>query len=472
MTFLLELVRGGVTVTRATVERDSQLAERVSIQIAKQNHTEEEGGTFHTPVAIQTRGIKTPVTARVYAEDRLAGEETGRAPGFTVKAEPWFGYYDVRVDCGDFVYEERLLATVAETGAGDLLVNGEPFIVKGINVHGLDPSSPQRTALIMRILRELGFNAWRGDFPARWMMDLAYENNSFYTVLAPFSCAHTPDIFARQVGPPLVTAREITRLFVERYRDSASVLLWNSCNEIIVENIDFLLSLYPVYAAHDPDLRPVHYANLYGQDLWQGQDAMGINYYFAAGQIPADRQPLIERSAAIGKEHNQAVLFCEFNSYKGSIHSSGAAAMEGLFSWGVEKAGMAGGFMYKLGNDSDHPGVVDPGMNTHRIFDDAIREAFADAEVGLVGVREKSVQLQIRNKRRCTLRQVAMTARVGGVAVASHSLDAIGPEENVELTVAIPQDAPGPDYAVEGELRFVTHYGFESTIPFRLVAGR
>lgn len=476
LTFLLELVRGGVTVTRAASERDCKLPESSSIQIAKRNHTEKDGKTFYTPLAVQTHGIESPVTARVYAEGRLAGEETGRSPRFTVKAEPWFGYYDVRVDCGDFVYEERLSATVAETGGGDLLVNGEPFIVKGVNVHGLDASSPERTALIMRLLRELGFNAWRGDYPARWMMDLAYENNSVYTVLAPFSCAHTPDIFARQIGPPLVTARELTRLFVERYRDSAGVLLWNSCNEIIVENIDFLLSLYPVYAAHDPDQRPVHYANLYGQDLWQGQDAMGINYYFAEGQTPEDRQPLVERSTAIGKDHDQPVLFCEFNSYMGSIHSTGAAAMEGLFAWGVEKAGMAGGFMYKLANDSDHPGIVDPGLNRHKIFDDAIREAFADAEVGLVDIPgesvQKSVQLRIRNKRRCTLRQVTVTARVSGVAVSPHSMDAIGPKASVDIAVPIPSDAPGPDYAVEGELRFVTHYGFESTIPFRLVAER
>ena len=167
------------------------------------------------------------------------------------------------VNIGEYKYADRIIATVVEVNGMDIIVNGEPFLIKGVNVHGLDGGSPEKTASMMRIMRELGFNAWRGDYPPHWQMELAYELNSFYTVLGPFSCTPTEEIFARQAGPPMTTARELSRLLVERYYQSAGVLLWNSCNEITGEKEDFLVSLLPVFKAHDPYKRPVHYSNLF-----------------------------------------------------------------------------------------------------------------------------------------------------------------------------------------------------------------
>jgi hypothetical protein len=317
---------------------------------------------FVTPLTVQVgKGNTAPISVKVLARGRVVGKARGRGERVKVNVEPWFGYYDVLVKLDGFSYDRRLIATVVEVRNGELLVNGEPFIVKGVNVHGMDSTSPERTASMMRIMIDLGFNAWRGDYPALWQVDLAYELNTFYTVLAPFSCKSTQTIFARQAGPPLSTARELSRLFVERYRASAGVLLWNSANEIQEENIDFLLAQYPVYKAYDPEKRPVHYANLYGQDLWQGQDVMGVNYYFGENQRAVDRQPLIERSVEMGKSHGIPTLFCEYNSYYGSIHSTGVEAMQDLFAWGVEKGGMSGGFLYMKGDSTSHPGVFDDG---------------------------------------------------------------------------------------------------------------
>ena len=322
---------------------------------------------------------------------------------------------------------------------------------------------------MMRIMADLGFNAWRGDYPAPWQVDLAYELNTFYTVLAPFSCASTQTIFARQAGPPLATARTLTRLFVERYRDSAGVLLWNSANEIQGENIDFLLAQYPVYKAYDPEKRPVHYANLYGQELWQGQDIMGVNYYFGENQRAMDRQPLIGRSVGLGKSHGIPTIFCEYNSYLGAVHSTGVEAMQDIFAWGVEKGGMAGGFLYMKINSTSHPGVLDAGYNTHAIFDNAIRDAFADARVELAGASGSRARLRIINKRRFTLRQMELSLKASGIALAPIRLADLAPAETVEIDVTTPDDIPGPAALLEGELGFVTHYGFRCKVDIKLI---
>ncbi|MBN2327068.1 MAG: hypothetical protein JXR73_07925 [Candidatus Omnitrophica bacterium] len=467
---VLRLMRRGILVTESLRELIVKPPPDHSIDIEKQNHVEKRGGRYVTPIAITAQPSENSVTVRVYAGNRLVGEAAKQAARIEVEAEPWFGYYDIQVDCSRFSYEQRIVATVVETKGKDLLVNGEPFIVKGVNVHGLDAGSPERTASMMRIMRDLGFNAWRGDYPARWQMELAYRLNSVYTVLAPFSCTKTSGIFARQSGPPLGTARELTRLFIDRYKDSAGVLLWNSCNEIVGENVDFLLSLYPLYKVYDPYQRPVHYANLYGQDLWQGQDLMGVNYYFGEGQSAIDRQILIQRSVDLAFSHSMPILFCEYNSYYGAIHSTGVEAIEGLFSWGVEQAGMAGGFLYMRPNSSSHPGVMDSSYNTHKIFNDAIIETFADARIELASTSGSGFHIHIKNKRNCTLRQIKIHYCINNIECDPIVLDDLPPKESVFYTLPIPENCVGPDWIITGYLEFVTHYGFQNKVPFTLLA--
>ncbi|MBX3178179.1 MAG: hypothetical protein KF886_12515 [Candidatus Hydrogenedentes bacterium] len=383
---------------------------------------------------------------------------------------PHFGNYDITATSRDTVWHQRIVATVVETRDGQLLVNGEPFIVKGVNVHAMDPHSPARTRLMMRILKDLGFNALRGDYPPRWQVDLAEEIGLTYSLLAPFSVASTEEIFTRQDGPRLGTARALTRLFIARYRDAAGALLWNACNEITGDNIPFLLAQHPLYRLHDPYARPVHYANLYGQDLWQGQDVMGVNYYFAETQRAADRQPLIARSAAIAREHGLPMIYTEYNSYHGAIPTTGVEAMEDLFTWGVEEAGMAGGFFYMMPDSDRHPGVFDNGYNTHRITNDAFHRAFDDAELHVTGRdSDGAIIVEIRNRRPFTLRNLVLDLSVSGFAVDCPQLPDLAPGESTEARISrLP--TPGPQYSLEGTLSMETHHGLAGRMPVRLFA--
>ncbi|MBN2308875.1 MAG: hypothetical protein JXR94_07900 [Candidatus Hydrogenedentes bacterium] len=478
VTLQLRLLHDGLLRTQARRTVNLLPPEGCRVRIEKQNHTESRDGRFFTPVNVRIDGpVPGPYRVDIFAGGERAGSASsptqGDAPppqnAVTVDARPWFGYYDVTVAFDTFTVDRRLVATVVETRGTDLLVNGEPFLIKGVNVHGMDAGSPERTALMMRIMRDLGFNTWRGDYPPRWQVDLAYELNTVYTVLAPFSCIGTDGIFARLDGPPMTTSRALTRLFIERYRDSAGVLLWNSCNEIGGETIDFLLSQYPVYRAFDPCQRPVHYANLYGQDFWQGQDLMGVNYYFGRGQRAADRQPVVLRSLDVARRAQMPLIYCEFNSWHGAVHSSGVESMRDQFAWGVDQ-GMAGGIQYMKGNSDRHPGIFDDGLNTHKIYDDAIVAAFADARVEIVTRAPGAIRLRVVNRRAFTLRQPSLSVLVSNVPVPPISLPDIPPHGTAELDLPIQQPADSKALSIDGALEFVTHFGFRCKVPVRLLA--
>jgi len=376
------------------------------------------------------------------------------------------GYYDTTASDGETTWYDRLVATVVETRDGQLLVNGEPFIVKGVNVHGMDGASPPRTRLMMRILKDLGFNSLRGDYPARWQIDMAVEEGLTYDVLAPFSVASTEEIFGRQDGPPLATSRALTRAFIARYADSAGVLLWNSANEIGGEHVAFLSAMHPLYQIYDPYQRPVHYANLYGQDLWQGQDIMGVNYYFSDTQKAVDRHPLIERSVAIARSHEMPVIYTEFNSYHGAVPTTGVEALDDLFRWGVEKAGLSGGYFYMKGNSDRHPGVFDGGYNTHRIMDDAFHRAFDDATVSIDGKKGRELSIRVTNRRPFQLHGVTFELEVGSHRLSHPYPDPVKPYGEIVTTIMLPEGHS--PLLLEGYLTLTTHGGLDSRFPVSL----
>jgi hypothetical protein len=466
----IRIVKAGITLTEAKRKITIALPDGMKIAVSKANHVKKEEGKFYTPIHVECSSGEAEIS--VYADGHLVGSAKG-SQSINVNTEPWFGYYDMIVNMGKYNYTERLIATMVETENMDIIVNGEPFLIKGVNVHGLSGRSPEHSASMMRIMRELGFNAWRGDYPPLWQMALAYELNSFYTVLGPFSCTSTEEIFSRQAGPPMATARALSHLLVERYKHSAGVLLWNSCNEIEGEKEDFLTSLKPVFKVYDPYNRPVHYSNLFGQDLHQGQDVMGINYYFGAGQSAKDRQPVIHRSIDIARNNNIPIMYNEFNSYAGAIHSTGVEAMYGLYEWGIEQ-GMCGGFQYMKGNSTSHPGIFDDGYNTHKIYNEAIIDVLADAKVTLknTNVQDGEVTLQVRNKRRFTLRQVRITLAASGTKLKPLLVSDMAPKSIQDVLLRLPESVKGPAVILEGHIEFVTHYGFKSKVPVTLIVKR
>lgn len=465
-TISLEVLARGVTLTQARLPIEMPLPDGAAIAIMRGARVErDEDGRFITPITMEAS--PAPKLARVYAAGRLAGEAKGGSAPSSIACEPCFGYYDIDVAFGQYRVLRRIPATVIETRDGQLLVNGEPFIVKGLNVHALDPASPARTREMMRLFRGLGFNTLRMDAPPRWQVDMALEENLGCSLLPPFSVASSDAVFARCDGPPMSTARGVVRAFIERYGDAPAVLLWNSCNEIGGDTTDFLLGLYPAFKRLDPYARPVHYANLYGQDRWQGQDVMGVNYYFSDSQTAVDRQPVIKRSIEVAREHGLPVLYTEYNSYHGAIHETGADAVRNLFGWGLDN-GMCGGFFYFRFNSKDHPGVIDDGFNTHKVLDDALREVFADAVISRAKDEAGAVRFHIKNRRDFTLRQGRLVLVLPTGEEQEATVGELAPRTETEVEIRLKKGARTPVLA-EGRFAFVTHFGFRENVPFRLV---
>ena len=388
------------------------------------------------------------------------------------------------VDAGDFESAKRSVAYAEEVAAastpleprhehtfeapeaaadvqvrdGQIFVNGEPFIVKGVNVHSLDAGSEERSRRMLEILKGLGFNMLRGDYPPRWQVEMAHEMGMAWSVLAPFSCCSTDEVFARYDSAPMVSALDTAVGFIDDYADLPGVLLWNSCNEIGNDTTDFLVAMYPLYGQRDPYNRPVHYANLYGQDRHEGQDIMAVNYYFGVGQTPEDRQPIIQQSIDIAKRHNMPIIYTEYNSYHGPIPEKGVEAIYGLFQWGLDQ-GMSGGFFYMKVDSSTHPGVFNDNLETHPETDAAFIDVFADARIESATKTGEDLVLRIKNKREFFLRDVSLSGEnFETIRIADFEPMAV-------REVSVPLGSGFTEF--EGVLEFVTHRHFPCRVPLR-----
>lgn len=396
-----------------------------------------------------------------YGGGQLLGAGTGAQLASGILVKPFFGAYKVQCANPGHIsvdYPGQLLATVVEVKDRQISLNGEPFIVKGVNVHSLDSRNPHRSREMVQKLKRLGFNMLRGDHPPVWEVEMAYEENMAWSVLAPFSCASTDEIFANLGKQPMAAAWDKTREFIKTYRDMPGVLLWNSCNEITNETTEFIVSMYPLYKHLDPYARPVHYANLYGQDRWQGQDVMAVNYYFAPGQTPEDRHPLIQRSIAIAKAHKLPIIYTEYNSYYGPLPETGVQAIYGLFQWGIQN-GMSGGFLYDKWMSDKHPGVFDQELNVDPRMEAAFIDVFADARIEMMECTQDEVKLRIVNKRPFSLRNFAITFDGDDY---KKDLPDVRPRQSLSLSV------PCADKTLTGHMQFITHYAFDCKVPFVL----
>ena len=115
MTARLRLIREGATLTEAKRVVTVSPPDGVNVQVVKSNHVERRGGAFAPPVTVSMPGPGEGFSVQVLADGRPVGSATADGVVAEVDAEPWFGYYDIVVDAGDFQHEERLVATVVET---------------------------------------------------------------------------------------------------------------------------------------------------------------------------------------------------------------------------------------------------------------------------------------------------------------------------------------------------------------------
>ena len=470
--------------TRATKSFTVRFLDEMLVGVARDQHALRDSGHIKTPILISMRGLIDAsldyYKISVWNESEKLTEVGGVISSdqndveHFVTVPPTWGYYFIRGTFSegrrDFYYEKRIVGTVVETDSTNILVNGESFIIKGVNVHGLWPNSRTLSDRAMKIIKEYGFNTMRGDHPSLWLVELAHENNLCFMGLTNFSVTNSTDIYEHFEGDPLGGCQEITRQYILANRELPAMLFWNSANEVAGEPDELLVTLYPCFKVYDHYGRPVNYANLFEQDNWHGQDIMGINYYFDWGQRAASRQPIIERSIKAGLDHNLPVIYTEFNSWWGPVEESGEEAVWEIGQFGVDH-GMSGGILYQLWDNRDsHPGLLDDEsrLQVRRIMGDALKKYHADVEVGLLRRFREKVTLSIRNKRRCTLRKVRLELKVRGKNLDTKKLKDFQPEETRNVVVWLPRGLDKATVELSGRMYFETHFGLKNTVEVRM----
>ncbi len=488
LTATCELVLDGSVRSRVAKEFGVAFPDGISVEVRRENKVVKRGKRFETPIQVRVDKGRIgdsalPFRVSVYCGKQRNGAAEGAvgvgASTKTVRvgAAPGFGYYRVRIELdtphGTCTTERKLIATVADVEGTQILLNGEPFIVKGTNCHTFHSTSYEITDRTMKLLKEYGFNTVRGDRPPLWETELAVESNlCWLTLLQAFSVTNTDEVFSRFETKPLLGIRELTRQFVFSYRDGAGTVFWNECNEVTGEIEEMLLTQYPVFKRYDPYGRPVTYANLGTQNVWRGQDFMSVNYYFGFKQPPERMQPLLRRSIDVAKEHNLPLIFTEFNSWWGPVQESGVMALEGQWQFGLDN-GMSGGTLYQTwDNNTRHPGLLGPGqdLKVRYVMGEALKRYFADAEVTAT-LRDGSVVVSVRNKRPFTLRRVQLHASANGIELPKTGIGPIRPHETVQVAIGLPEQVRNAErVALDGTLRFVTHFGLINKVDFTVFA--
>jgi len=488
LTATCELLLDGSVRSLVTKRFTIAFPDNVTVQVHRENEVVKSTRDFQTPIHLQIdkgamRSGHLPFRASVFCGEQQKGTATGTiSRDVTTKkvrigAEPAFGYYRVRVELGTphgtCTTERKLVATVAAVRGRDILLNGEPFIVKGTNCHTFHSTSYEVTDRTMKLLKEHGFNTVRGDRPPLWQTELAVENGlCWLTLLQAFSVTNTDEVFARFETNPLLGIRELTRQFVLSYRDGAGTVFWNSCNEVTGEIDEMLLTQYPVLKRYDPYGRPVTYANLGTQNTWRGQDFMSVNYYFGFRQPPERMQPALLRSINVAKEHNMPVIFTEFNSWWGPVQESGVMALEGQWQFGLDN-GMSGGTLYQTwDNNTRHPGLLGPGqdLKVRYVMGEALKRYFADAEVSAT-LNGNAIVVTVRNKRPFTLRHVRLEASANGTDLPKVGFGEIAPRAIVQASISLPEQIDHAERIVlDGVLQFETHFGLINELDFTVFA--
>ena len=346
---------------------------------------------------------------------------------------------------------------VVTTEGRSLKVNGEPYIVRGINSQiGVEFNS-DRTATrrefkrLMRHYQQLGINTIRLSSAENWHLEEAFAHGIMVMPLtAAGSCNWMISTLGQLQDPDYELAWDRHRTFAAQLSDAPNILLWNGANEVhhtpgyVDREIygTYLDGVQKAFKDHDAYRHPVTVANL---DLWdknwfftQGQDIVGWNVY-----LPA---PEVERQfkQAFAAAPDRPFVFTEWGTLKGKEDRTGkddAWEADMRAKWDlISKTPACGGFLYP------HHGELE---------DERGRKFLQDLLLPFVLKTEKGVTT-ITNRDPATMRDVEFTVVADTDVPAADFTKAIAPGETYQ--VQIPAGSKG-----SLEIRYTTHSGLKHT---------
>ncbi|MDR1279945.1 MAG: hypothetical protein LBK99_03890, partial [Opitutaceae bacterium] len=337
-----------------------------------------------------------------------------------------------------------------------LLVNGEPFLVRGINAGpGVEWNNDRRVTKreflrTLRLYQQLGLNTLRMEPAEDWQIQVAFE---YGFMVMPTTAASSTNwsmgAFGQLVEPDLRLALDRQRLMTIQQHRHANILLWNGGNEIhhtpgyddrpVLER--YIEGIRDAFRAHDPVRRPVTYANL---DMWrqnwfflEGQDVIGWNTYKNADDLRA------ELPAVLAAAQGRPLLFTEWGMEKQS------SRRDNIDQWEKEMRG-------KWDLLSTTPGSIG-GMifAWHGELDDARGRQFLQDLFLPFELTQKNGQVLFKNRSGAAMNAVTFTLITGDqevpLADLAHSVSAGSTYETRFLT--------RPPTGSTLEIRYETHGG-------------
>lgn len=236
------------------------------------------------------------------------------------------------LDDQDRILDEQTLTfhgVVVEVRDGKLRVNGEPFLVRGINSDmGIDwdndrTFSRENFRLKLKLYKQLGFNTLRLERAQKQnVIDAMEQGFMVMPIVTSASTDRSILAFGQYVEPDMALAVDRHRLMALNLSECSNVLLWNTGNEMhhtagyddrpVLEQ--YLKTAQQVIGDIDPYRHMTTFANL---DSWgsnwfflDGQDVIGHNTY---STIPTYKQILKE----ISQHTDKSFLYCEWGTYAG-----------------------------------------------------------------------------------------------------------------------------------------------------------
>ncbi len=246
--------------------------------------------------------------------------------------------YTVRVETATDVWQERIGFRTIETRGRQLLLNGKPLVLQGVNRHEFHPDfGPAVPATVhqrdIEILKRLGANFVRGSH---------YPNDPLFLDL----CDESGLLFWEELShwqpqeadlkTPLFLERSLEQLeeVVTQHQHHPSIILWGMCNELdshVPAARPVIKALADRFRQLDPT-RPVTYAShKVREDLcFEFADVISLNIYpgWYWSSLP-DTGKVTQELIAVGVKRGgrKPMILSEF----------GAAGMDGVRTFETRK---------------------------------------------------------------------------------------------------------------------------------------
>ncbi len=363
---------------------------------------------------------------------------------------------------------------VVELRGTELRVNGDPYVIRGINGNeGVEFKNDRKVTKaefirVAKLYQELGFNTIRCNDANSWLANEAFSRGLMVMpVVAAATCNLSIGIFGQLSNPDFRLATDLQRRLPILMAETPNVLLWNDGNEIhhtpgyddrpILQR--YLTEAREAIRAGDPYHRPVTLANL---DSWgdnwfffEGQDIIGWNIYQKPPALTAQSPEVY--AAAGGKPF----VYTEWGTYKGKPDRD-----KDIDGWETE-------MRWKWNMISHAPGIGGFLYGWHGEMEDERGHAFLKDIQLPYTVKKDGGTVVFTNRSEYPMREVSFSLNPNAATVADNA-PASGDGVAAGASATVPLDtvavlAPGesrevklPDGAKGAvEIRYDSHHGLK-----------